>query len=306
MSGVGTVHVRDLHVRYAGGHRAVRGVDLDVPARTCLAIVGESGSGKTSLLRAMLGLLPDSAIVSGVVEMAGHPTVAPSDRQLARVRGRAVGFVPQNPFHAVDPLRRVGAHVQDAARAHGRKLSREELTQRLRAVHIAEAFADGRAYPHQWSGGMLQRACIAAALVHDPPVLLADEPTSALDRGTAEAVLDVMLAPTRTTVLVTHDIALAATVADRIAVMGHGRVIEEGPAAEVCTDPRHPYTTALIAAAAGGVAAELDLLNGLVPAADDEGCPFAAGCSRRRDNCRTVPEFDQGVRCHDARPRSVV
>ncbi len=294
------VRVADLDVAYAGGAHALRGVDLAVAPGEVLAIVGESGSGKSTLLRAMMGLLPVSALASGRVRVRDEHMLGRPDRELSRLRGRYLGFVPQNPFHAVDPLRRVGQHVRDAAYAHGRRMSWEEVRGRLEAVHIAARFADGRAYPHQWSGGMLQRACIAAALVHDPPVLLADEPTSALDHATRDAVLREMIAPHRATVIVSHDLAVAAAVAHRVAVLYHGRIVEAGPTDRVVAAPRHPYTAALLAAVARTDDRLPQGLEGSPPSPrdPDAGCAFAPRCARRTRACRELPTERDGLRCH--------
>lgn len=295
------IKVADLHVEYTEGAHALRGVSLAVAPGEVVAVVGESGSGKSTLLRAMMGLLPDSARTAGSVRVGDEHVLGRRDRDLARLRGRQIAFVPQNPFHAVDPLRRVGEHLRDAAAAHGRRMSWDEVRARLESVHLAAEFADGRAYPHQWSGGMLQRACIAAALVHNPPVLLADEPTSALDRATRDAVLNEMLAEDRAIVIVSHDLAVAAAVAHRVAVLYHGRVVEAGPTDRIVAAPRHPYTAALLAAArpadGGGLPEELE---GSPPSLrdPDRGCAFAPRCARRTTVCSELPAAIDALRCH--------
>jgi oligopeptide/dipeptide ABC transporter ATP-binding protein len=293
------VDVRDLNVTYPNGLRAVRDVQLSVDAGEVLAVVGESGSGKSTILRALLGVLAERTAVTGTIRVADVTVSGASERTLTRVRGKVVGFVPQNPFHSVDPLRRVGAHLRDAARCHGPTMSWDEVRNRLFAVGIPEPFADGRAYPHQWSGGMLQRACIAAALVHDPPVLLADEPTSALDRDVRDVVLDRIVSGGRATVIVTHDMSVAEAVANRVIVLYDGAIVEQGTLRAVVDAPRHPYSQLL------WKATTIDVTDGALAgddaplrAASGEGCRFAPRCTIRCDASDRLPELIDDVRCH--------
>lgn len=293
------IEIRGLEVGF-GSVRAVRSVDLRVPAGEVTVVVGESGCGKSTLLRAILGLLPAQASVSGTIRLGDLDMADLRERDRRRLRGSRMGYVPQNPFVGLDPLRRVGAHLRDAARAHGVRLSAGEIKERFAAVGIADAYADGRAYPGQWSGGMLQRACIAAATLHDPPILLADEPTSALDRDAQDLVLASLLGAQRTLLLVTHDFRVAERIAHQIVVMYHGRIVEIGLAEPTATQPRHPYTRALHASVPRG--RELPMgLDGAPPslASADAGCSFAPRCAEARTECSVrVPELIDGVWCH--------
>lgn len=290
--------IRDLHVWYGDVH-AVRGVDVDLAAGSVLAIVGESGSGKSTILKAILGLLPERARWEGDIRLDNSSLGRLSSRAMRSLRGKTVGFVPQAPFQAVDPLRRVRSHLQDAALAHGRRLSPAEVADHFRGFGIQEEFCDGDAYPHQWSGGMLQRACAAAALVHGPGLVLADEPTSSLDADARSRVLKLIVDGTRTVVIVTHDLAVAEAVADQVMVLYHGRAMEVGSSDSVIGSPQHPYTRALWSSANRGQGLPIGL-SGSPPSLTlaDAGCPFAPRCPESIADCVRMPELIDGVRCH--------
>ncbi len=295
--------MRDLAVTYPDGSRGLRGIDLDVRAGSCLAVVGESGCGKSTLLGAVLGLLPRHTRIGGSVRIGDAEQVGASGRAVRQARRTRLGFVPQDPFAAVDPLRPVLHHVRFAARAAGRRLDAAEATARLAALGLDPAVVAARRWPHQWSGGMLQRACIAAATIADPPLVLADEPTSALDPDTAAAVLRDLRARSGSLVLVTHDLIAAALVADDVAVLYAGHVVERGPAAQVLSTPRHPYTAALLAATPHGVGIPPRPLPGAPPdpRSDPVGCAFRARCHCAEDDC-TVPPPAAAVACHHPEP----
>lgn len=242
------LEIRDLTVTYPGRGRVVGGIDLEVGDGECVAVVGSSGAGKTSILRAVLGLLPPGARVEGSIRVGGTEVVGAGRRVLRRLRGGVIGYVPQDPFAALDPLRTVGYHVREAWLAHGVRPSAEAVVDRLAALGIEHAAQRLRQYPHQWSGGMLQRATIAGAGAFRPLLTLADEPTSALDDDSAADVLAVLRADARALLLVTHDLRRIGRVADRIAVVSDGGLVELGPARRILTAPRHPYTQELIAA----------------------------------------------------------
>ena len=293
------VDVHDLNVTYPNGLRAVHDVHLSVSAGEVLAIVGESGSGKSTILRALLGVLAERTQVDGTIRVGDVDVVGATEQMLSRVRGKVAGFVPQNPFQSVDPLRRVGAHLRDAARCHGARMSWDDVHARLAAVGIPERFADGRAYPHQWSGGMLQRACIAAALVHDPRVLLADEPTSALDREVRDVVLDQIVSDDRATIIVTHDMSVAEAVAHQVVVLYDGSIVEQGTLRSVARAPRHPYSQLLWKATAIDVTDPAFAHDDpSTRAANAEGCRFAPRCRMRCAASDRLPELIDDVRCH--------
>lgn len=291
--------VSNLSVTYPDGSHGLRGVDLEVAPGSCLALVGESGSGKSTLIGAALGLLPARTTVTGSVTVAGRDLLRLPERQRCRLRGGAVGYVPQDPFTALDPLRSVAHHVRSAGRAHGLHLSAQDVAGRLEHLGIDPAHARRRAWPHQWSGGMLQRACIAAATVCDPPLVLTDEPTSALDPDAAALVLRVLRQGAAALLLVTHDLAAAALVADEVAVLYAGRVVERGPPAEVLGAPRHPYTAALLAATPRRSRLVPETLPGEAPdpRAPLVGCLFRWRCGHADTRCET--EVPVGpVACH--------
>ncbi len=291
---------RDVEITYGDGGRALRGVDLNVAEGECVALVGESGSGKTTLARAVLGLLSARTRVDGSILVAGVQVVGASATTMRSLRGLLVGYVPQDPHAACDPLRSVRAHVAEAWHAHGRRPPRGAVERALEALGVRPGTLRAAPHPHQWSGGMLQRATIAAADAHEPPLLVADEPTSSLDADRAHDVLARLRAAARSLLLVSHDLALVAAHADRVAVCYAGRVVEEGPADQVTAAPRHPYTRALLAATprpGDGLPAGL---AGVPPSAraPDEGCAFAARCPDVEPGCiAAVPTLQGGVRC---------
>jgi ABC-type dipeptide/oligopeptide/nickel transport system ATPase component len=240
--------IAGLHVAYPDGIHALRGIDLVVAGGECLALVGESGCGKTTLAKAVLGILPPGSVVDGSLRVGDTELLGMAESGLRRVRGLLVGYVAQDPYAACDPLQPVRAHVAEAWRAHRLAVDHAEIARRVGALGVDDAAVRLRQRPHQWSGGMLQRATIVAANAHRPPLTIADEPTSALDAELADDVLGAIRASSRTVLLITHDLRLVADHADRIAIMYAGRIVEHGPTAQIVGDPRHPYTRALLAA----------------------------------------------------------
>lgn len=257
--GTPLLRVDDLRVTYrasTGRVEALRGASLTVAPGEVVALVGESGSGKSTLAHAVLGLLGGGAdIDGGAIEFAGERIDPGDEKALRRVRGRRIGFVPQDPGASLNPVLRVGDQVAEALLVH--KLA-DRRGARLRALDLlAEAGLDrpelrARQYPHELSGGQRQRALIAVALACAPELIIADEPTSALDATVARRVLDRLserIAARGTAVLlITHDLATAAERADRLVVLNGGEIVEQGPTAEVLAAPRHDYTRRLLAA----------------------------------------------------------
>ncbi|GAA1017399.1 ABC transporter ATP-binding protein [Acrocarpospora pleiomorpha] len=292
--------ISGLDVRYPGGGRAVRGVDLSVAPGESFALAGESGCGKTSLARAVLGLLPPDARCAGSIRVGGVELVGAPKRTLRAVRGIEVGYVPQDPVTAFDPLRRVGHHVAQAWRAHRRTPPPGAVARLVAEMGIPDAAVRLRDWPHQWSGGMLQRATIAAAVAHRPRLVVADEPTSALDADLAGSVLTTLRAASPSLLLISHDLALIAEHADRVGVLYGGRLVEVGDAAGVLAAPRHPYTAALVASVPRPGAGLPEPLPGRPPAPTETipGCPFAARCPVVRERCADeVPPMRDGVAC---------
>ncbi|GGO22660.1 peptide ABC transporter ATP-binding protein [Microbispora rosea subsp. aerata] len=281
-----------------GGVRVVDGVDLTVPAGGTLVLVGESGSGKSVTVRAALGLLGRRAAVTGTATFGGVDA--------ARVRGRSIGLVAQDPTTALDPLRRVGAQIAEVLRHH--RTGGDPVALLARAG-VPDPARVARAYPHELSGGLRQRALIAVATACDPELVVADEATSALDPGAAERVLALLTR--RSLLLVTHDVGVARRLGGAretvVAVMYAGRIVEQGPAAAVLSAPRHPYTRGLLAAepAPGVPRGALPVIPGRPPEPGERpaaGCAFAPRCALARDVClRARPEPAGGTHraaCH--------
>jgi peptide/nickel transport system ATP-binding protein len=303
--------VRELRVTFGSTSRhgpdvlAVDGVDLWVRRGEVLSLVGESGSGKSTVLLALAGLLPANATVEGEVWLHGRSIMGLPEGERARIRGRRVGMVFQDPGGSLNPVLSVGSQIDEVLQVHRGLKGREAraMTESLLSrVGVGDPRRRAEAFPHQLSGGLRQRVAIAAALAADPEVILADEPTTALDATVQAQVLDLLVGLVSVEgvalVLVTHDLAVAAAAADRIAVMYAGRVVEERPAAELMERPAHPYSVALRAAALPfaprepGADARLPELPGRMAHAGGVGCPFAPRCPLATDHCRAVtPEL---------------
>ncbi len=247
--------VENLSVAF-GAQPVVERASLAVARGETLGVVGESGAGKSTLLRAIACLLPEDVQVRGSVRVCGRELVSCGEDGLASVRGRAIGFVFQNPGSMLDPSMRCGDQVAELVRMRdrcSRRQAREQARELLGRLGFDDVERVARAYPFELSGGMQQRVSIALALVFDPPLLLCDEPTSALD---AVSQLDVARELARAQrdrgcamVLVTHDISLAYHLCDRIAVMDGGRIVEEGATEDVVRTPKSPRAAALVSAA---------------------------------------------------------
>ncbi|WP_424185791.1 ABC transporter ATP-binding protein [Actinokineospora sp. G85] len=247
--------VRDLTVSI-GGTALVDGVSFTLDPGERLGLIGESGSGKSLTALAVLGLLPAGATVTGSITLDGQELVGLGDRRLSALRGRELAMVFQEPRTALDPLMRVGRQVAEPLHRHGllsRRAARARAVDLLADVGLPDPAHTARAYPHQLSGGQLQRVGIAAALACEPALLLADEPTTALDVTVQAEILALLdrLVDERGSALVfiTHDMAVLARVARRVLVLGKGAVLEEGDLDSVLRSPGHEYTRTLLAAA---------------------------------------------------------
>jgi peptide/nickel transport system ATP-binding protein len=260
--------IRDLSVAFTtsrGEVHAVRHVNLDVASGETVAIVGESGSGKSTLAACVNRLLADNGrIASGTVMLKDIDITAASEKAMTSIRGSRIGLVPQDPMTSLNPVMKIGAQIVEALKVHDRAsggAAKQEAIRLLEGAGIADASARFNQYPHEFSGGMRQRVLIAMALACRPEVLLADEPTSALDVTVQRLVLDQMgeLASElgAAVLLITHDLALAAERADRVAVMYRGEIVETGVAADVVAHPQHEYTRRLLAAAPGMASAKV-------------------------------------------------
>lgn len=303
MSGA-AVAVRELAIVFArpgGSLPVVDGADFTLAPGEALGLVGESGSGKTLTARALLRLLPDGARVTrGSITIDGVDLSTLSERELPAWRGRTVGFVPQEPASALDPLATAGEQVAEVLRVHrglSVRAARSAAIAALESAGLAEPERCAAALPHELSGGMRQRVCLALAIAGRPRLVIADEPTSALDAVSAARWLDQLQETRRSLgtslLLVSHDLGAVAAGCDRVAIFYAGRVVERGPAAEVLRAPRHPYTKALVAAqprwpAGDRPSTRLDAIGGSVPEPGDwpSGCRFHPRCPLVRDECR--------------------
>jgi ABC-type dipeptide/oligopeptide/nickel transport system ATPase component len=246
----------------AGSAVAVDDVSFELCRGETLALVGESGAGKSITAYSIVRLLPEAARVrAGRILWLGRDLLALPEREMQRLRGAAMGFIFQEPAAALTPVMRVGDLVAEPLIAHGlarRSEARRRAIDLLGAVSLADPARRAREYAHQLSGGMMQRVMIAAALACSPPLLIADEPTTALDVTVQAQILDLLrrLKAERalSLLLITHDLGVVAELADRVAVMRAGRIVEQGEVRDVLRRPQHPYTQALLAAIPGRVA----------------------------------------------------
>jgi peptide/nickel transport system ATP-binding protein len=244
-----------------GSHTAVHGINFSLAAGQTLGLVGESGSGKSATSLALLRLLPPTATIGGSITFAGNDLLALPEPAMRRHRGRDIAMIFQEPMTALNPVMPVGAQIAEAVQAHHPELSRKSIQSKVHeAMHqvgLPDPERRARDYPHQFSGGQRQRILIAQAIVNRPRLLIADEPTTALD-VTVQAQILALLADLRTThdlamLFISHDLAVVAQACnqpgDCIAVMQHGRIIEQAPAYDLFHAPRHPYTQRLLASA---------------------------------------------------------
>ncbi|TDE14303.1 ABC transporter ATP-binding protein [Jiangella asiatica] len=252
-SGEPLLRIDDVHVHY-GRVIAVNGVDLTVSRGETLGLVGESGSGKSTLAMAILRLItPPGRIVSGRIHLNGVDILSTGGRQLRQLRWTDVSLIPQGSMNSLNPVMRIGDQIQDAIEAHDRRQTKDSLRQRVLSL-LDMVRLPARVYgmyPHELSGGMKQRVCIAMAIALGPSLIIADEPTSALDvvvqKTVAETLLKVKEELNSSMILVGHDMALQAQLVDRIAVMYAGNIVEVAPVAELFSNPVHAYTRHLIA-----------------------------------------------------------
>ncbi|GIG91981.1 ABC transporter ATP-binding protein [Plantactinospora endophytica] len=277
---------------------AVRGVDLTVYAGQTLAVIGESGSGKTVTSRAVMGLLPRTASVRGSIRLGDRQMVGLGEKELRKCLGREVGMIFQDPARSLNPTMRIGSQLTEAIRVHlplDRRQARERAVELLAMVRLPAPARRFHEYPHQLSGGMRQRVMIAIALACQPRLLIADEATTALDVTTQAQIMDLLLDLQQRfamgLVLISHDMGLAASYADQVAVMYAGRVVERAPTREMIAHVRMPYTRALLDATPRlerPPHAPLPVISGRPPdlRALDPGCAFAPRCSRVRERCR--------------------
>jgi peptide/nickel transport system ATP-binding protein len=291
---IGTALAVDgLRVELRSGEAIVEDVALSVAPGEILGLVGESGSGKTTTALALLGYTrPGVRIARGDVVVAGEAVGGRDEQAARRLRGRIVSYVPQDPGNALNPALRIGRAIQDMLDEHAADREVGSVSSALGAVHLPTTSEFERRYPHQLSGGQQQRVMIAIALVCEPPLVVLDEPTTGLDVVTQARVLEEVDRLRRdrglAMVYVSHDLAVVAQVADRIAVMYAGRIVEEGPSAAVLAEPRHPYTRGLVASIPDHVAPRrLHGMPGVAVGVGErpQGCAFAPRCGQRVARC---------------------
>ncbi|MEV0201420.1 ABC transporter ATP-binding protein [Nonomuraea sp. NPDC050691] len=299
--------VRDLGVSF-GDVPAVRGVSFEVRPGEVLGVVGESGSGKSVTASAVMGLLPPSARVSGSVRLHGRELVGARDKELNALRGRAMSMVFQDPLSALTPVYRVGDQIAEAVRVHQRVTKEQALVKAvslLDLVGIPHPAERALAFPHEFSGGMRQRAMIAMAIANDPDLIICDEPTTALDVTIQAQVLELLKKARDETgaaiIMITHDLGVVAGLADRVLVMYAGRPVEVGTVDDVYYRPRMPYTVGLLRSIPRvdrGARRELEPIEGAPPspAALPPGCPFGPRCPLHIGACDEAepPLFETG------------
>ncbi|MEO1309076.1 MAG: ABC transporter ATP-binding protein [Pseudomonadota bacterium] len=312
------LEIRDLRVGFesADGDRvvvAVDGVSLQVPAGATLGLVGESGSGKSVTCLSVLRLLAEKGrILGGEVRFGGRDLLSLSHEELQSLRGGEIAMIFQDPMSSLNPVKRVGWQIAEALMIHealGVRAAEEMAVELLSQVGIPEPKLRARAFPHQLSGGMCQRVMIAMALACRPKLLIADEPTTALDVTIQAQILRLLRKLAEETgtsvILVTHDLGVVAEVADHVAVMYAGRVVESAPVATLFSNPRHPYTAGLLGSlpSRSTRGRRLPMIEGAVPAPEKypAGCRFAPRCHRASELCETVPQLSGSISraaCH--------
>lgn len=293
--------VDDLTVNIRGRGPVLRGVSLELGTNETMAIVGESGSGKTMLAMSIMRLLNQSQteIVSGSITLKGTDLLQLSPAELRRVRGEQIAMIFQDPLSSLNPTQRIGQQIGEMFvkhRGYAKARARAEAISLLERVAIANPQERVDDYPHQLSGGMRQRVMIAMAIALNPSVLVADEPTTALDvtvqKQIMQLIAEVRNATSMSMIFITHDLRLAATAADRIAVMYAGRIVEAGRFEDVYTNPKHPYTVALLNSIPGLGSSKRDFhtIEGSPPEVGKlpGGCAFHPRCPIAFDRCRVV------------------
>ena len=301
------VSIKNLDVVFAtsaGPLQAIHSTTWHVAPGETFVILGESGAGKSVSVHAVSGLLPGTARISGSIEFEGEEILGADEESLRKLRAEKVGVIFQDPLTSLDPCFKVGAQIAEIFQVH-RGMSKEQAWEQtvnlLESVQIPDPKRRANQYPHQLSGGQRQRVMIAMAIALEPKLLIADEPTTALDASVQVAVLDLIqkLRDERgmAVVLITHNIGVAAAIADRIAIMYAGRIVETGTAKEVLQSPKHPYTQALLSSMpriGSSDAERLTTISGTPPslATIPAGCAFNPRCTRTIEVCKIeVPEL---------------
>jgi peptide/nickel transport system ATP-binding protein/oligopeptide transport system ATP-binding protein len=304
--------IDELKVGFAtdeGLVQAVDGVSFEVARGEVVAVVGESGSGKSVTGMTMMGLTRGpNARIAGSARLDGQELLTASNEELRRIRGNDIAMIFQDPISSLNPVYRVGWQIVEQIRTHNPELSKQDATARavelMERVGVPRAAERLRSYPHEFSGGMRQRVMIAMALSCSPKLLIADEPTTALDVTIQAQILDELRQLRDETnagiILVTHDLAVVADIADRVVVMYSGRVVEQGTLDDLFYDPQHPYTWGLLGSITrvdGDRGKRLPAIAGSPPSllATPKGCHFAPRCPHAFDKCDEVPALEPRV-----------
>jgi oligopeptide/dipeptide ABC transporter ATP-binding protein len=311
--------IRNLHTFFyteAGVARSVDGVSLDIGAGETVGLVGESGCGKSVTAMSVLRLIrPPGRIEPGSeIRFEGRDIMGLGDKALREIRGARIAMVFQEPMTALNPVFTIGSQIEETLLAHGvatRRTARQRAVELLESVSVPEPQRRIREYPHQLSGGLRQRALIALALAGNPSLVIADEPTTALDVTIQAQILDLLRDLQRrmglALLLITHDLGVVAEMADRVAVMYAGRIVEQAPVEALFADPKHPYTRGLMASMPGGApGSRLQAIQGTVPPLGElpPGCSFEPRCPDRFEPCSkahpgdTIMEGGRTVKCY--------
>ncbi|HLU75934.1 MAG TPA: ABC transporter ATP-binding protein [Nonomuraea sp.] len=285
--------VEGLTVR-AGAVELVHDVSFHIGPGERVGLIGESGSGKSLTALSLMGLLPEGVTAGGKARLHDRDLIGVPESKLKDLRGRAMSMVFQEPMTALNPLMRVGAQVAEVMTLHGRPRdqARARAVELLGEVRLPDPAQVARAYPHQLSGGQRQRVMLAIALANEPGLLICDEPTTALDVTVQKQMLDLIAEVAPALLFITHDLAVVASVCERVLVMYGGRVVESGPIREVFTRPRHRYTEGLLAASKlTPRGTRLPTIQGSVPPAGQfpGGCVFRNRCPHADTACEKVP-----------------
>jgi oligopeptide/dipeptide ABC transporter ATP-binding protein len=313
------LRVQDLKVQFFGSGgtvNAVDGVSFDIERGEIVGIVGESGSGKTMTALSILRLIPDPGrVTNGRVLFGDQDVLQMSDDEIREFRGKEVAMIFQDPMTSLNPVLRVGFQVEEAMAAHERftrKQARDRVVPMLQRVRIPAAADRARDYPHQFSGGMRQRAMIAMGISNEPSLLIADEPTTALDVTVQASIIELLRDLSRelraSVILITHNMALIASLCQRVIVMYAGRIVEEGPTRSIFKNPQHPYTWSLLRSIPRvdeKTHEKLISIKGMPPdlSKPPPGCKFHPRCRFKVDRCMTeeppLAEVDPGqlARC---------
>jgi len=296
--------IQQLNVQYEtfnGTFTAIKDVTLSLGENESIGIIGESGCGKSTLAYAIMQYLAPNAIISGKIEFRGEDLMGKSDKELSKFRGDRIAMVYQNPYSSLNPALTIGKQLDEVSSYHqkkSKKQAREATLEALDMMNIGDPQGIVKRYPHQISGGIQQRICIAMALLCHPDLLILDEPTTALDVTTEAVILDFINQLKKklhmSLIYISHDMGVIHKVADNVVVMYNGEIVEQGPKNEIFHNPKHPYTRALInCMPRGGVVKErtrLNTIKGYVKrrGAFDAGCPFVDRCEKRNSTCEAL------------------